>query len=266
MQARHLDRERYFREQAYTTEKHVIPFLEPFMAMQPGLRILEVGCGEGGNLQPFLECGCTCVGVELLSAQVERAKTYFANHPRREHLQLLVADIYTVNPEQLGGEFDLIFLRDVIEHIPEQARFMQHIHHFLKPSGRMFFGFPPWYMPFGGHQQICQSRLLSYFPYLHLLPKAVYRQILQWFGEKDHIIQELMEIVDTGISIERFRRIIPQSGFVLEHEQLWLINPNYEVKFGLQPRKLWPVIGWIPFLRNFIATCGYVVIKKGVDK
>ncbi len=55
MHERHTDRELYFREQAHTTRKHVIPFIETVMPLTPDLSVLEIGCGEGGNLLPFLE-------------------------------------------------------------------------------------------------------------------------------------------------------------------------------------------------------------------
>ena len=58
-----------------------------------------------------------------------------------------VEELYT------SRQFDLILLKDVIEHIPDQERVIPYLKEFLKPGGRVFFGFPPWYMPHGGHQQ-----------------------------------------------------------------------------------------------------------------
>lgn len=51
-------------------------------------------------------------------------------------------DIYHVIPESdLGTHFDLIILKDVIEHIPDQARFMPQLERFLKPGGKVFLHF-----------------------------------------------------------------------------------------------------------------------------
>ena len=117
--------------------------------------MLEVGCGEGGNLLPFLERGCPCVGVDLNAPQVERAQGYLADAAPAGQVELRAQDMYATSPEDLGT-FDFFFLRDVIEHIFDQERFMAFIRDFLAPGGVLFIGFPPWYMPFGGHQQICQ--------------------------------------------------------------------------------------------------------------
>ena len=68
-------------------------------------------------------------------------------------------------------------------------------------------------MPFGGHQQICESKILHLLPYFHLLPRFMYKVVLKMFGEKDSTIEELMDIKSTGISLERFERICKKSEF-----------------------------------------------------
>jgi 2-polyprenyl-3-methyl-5-hydroxy-6-metoxy-1,4-benzoquinol methylase len=67
-------------------------------------------------------------------------------------------DIYLVEAAELDGLFDIIVMKDVIEHIHDQSRLLARLKDFLKPNGVVFFGFPPWQMPFGGHQQICNNK------------------------------------------------------------------------------------------------------------
>lgn len=57
MQERHTDRERYFRELAQTSREFYIDYLRKFKNIGDGTRVLEIGCGEGGNLLPFAEAG-----------------------------------------------------------------------------------------------------------------------------------------------------------------------------------------------------------------
>lgn len=94
-------------------------------------------------------------------------------------------------------------------------------------------------------------------PWYHILPKGIYRRILQWAGEPEAVIRELLEVKDTRISIERFERIVRRSGMRIIRRQAYLINPIYKYKFGLQPRKQWPPLFWVPFFRNFVTTCMY---------
>lgn len=258
MQERHTNRKKYFEEQIITTEKHVIPFLKEFIQIDSNLKILEIGCGEGGNLKPFLDLGCSVTGVDLATGKIENGKKYFANHPNSGKIKFFAEDIYT---SQNLAQYDLIIMRDVIEHIHDQNRFMNYVKKFLKPDGKFFLAFPPWYNPFGGHQQICESRLLSMLPYYHILPATLYKGILKLFGETENKIEGLLEIKTTGITIERFEKIVKNNGYSINSKRDYFINPNYEIKFGLKPRKGIPIISSIPVLQNFIITSVYYIIS-----
>lgn len=263
MQQRHIDRTLYFKEQIQTTQKYVIPFIENHKTINSNTRILEIGCGECGNLPPFLEQGCEVVGVDISAPQIEKAKDYLAEYVESKQLTLYTEDIYNMNgPSGFDiGQFDLIIMRDVIEHIHDQDKFLGHLKYFLRDSGKVFFGFPPWYMPFGGHQQIIRHKIGSKLPYIHLLPNFLYVGILKLFKLSENGIDALLEIKETGISIERFRRIVKKNNYVMDEEKLYFINPNYETKFGLTPREQCKFIAAIPFLRNFFTTCSYSIIS-----
>lgn len=259
MQERHKNKKRYFDEQAQTTAKFVIPYLEDVMKLTPETEVLEIGCGEAGNLKPFVDLGCKATGIDIACGRIKLAEEFFASHKNNNNLTLICNDIYDVDPA--GKKYDLIIMRDVIEHIPNQEKFMGFVKSFLKKNGKFFLGFPPWQNPFGGHQQIINSKILSKLPYFHLLPKSIYKSVLKAFNESDSKIKGLMEIWETRISIERFERIIRKEKYKTEKRTFYLFNPNYHTKFGIQPRKqIWPVTA-IPWLRNFFTTAMYYVIS-----
>ena len=257
MQKRHKNKQQYFEEQALTTEKHVIPYLGELTSINKETIVLEIGCGEAGNLKPFLDLGCKATGIDIACGRIELARQFFETHKNRENLELICEDIYKVNPTK---KYDIIIMRDVIEHIPNQEQFMGFVKQFLKPDGKFFLGFPPWQNPFGGHQQLCKNRILSKIPYFHLFPKAIYTSILKLFGEKEGTIKGLIEIKDTGISIERFERILKKERYVVLKRTFYFINPNYETKFGFKPRKQIALLTSIPWLRGFFTTAMYYVI------
>ncbi len=264
MQERHQDRERYYEEQAETTRKYVIPYLEEVMQIDSSIRVLEIGCGEGGNLLPFAELGCEVVGVDLSEVQIQRAREYTEERVPGARAEFIYRDIYKLAPEDIGS-FDLIMMRDVIEHIHDQEKFMHFVKQFLSEQGKFYLGFPPWYMPFGGHQQVMSSKLGSRLPYFHILPKPVYRGMLKAMGAEQVTIEALEEIKDTGISIERFLRIVRREDYHIDRLDYYLINPNYEIKFGLRPRRLWWPLSKLPFIRNFYTTCIYCILSKNND-
>jgi SAM-dependent methyltransferase len=259
MHERHTDRERYFREQAYTTKTYVIPYIDSVLKVSKDISVLEIGCGEGGNLLPFLEAGCYKItGIDLSEGKIENAKKYFSNVAGSERADFVAADIY--DSEHLGG-YDLVIMRDVLEHIHDQDRFAGFVKKFLNKDGVLFIAFPPWCNPFGGHQQMCQSRVLSKMPWIHLLPDFMFKALLKSFGETDIKIEGFLDLKETGINIGRFERIIKKEGFSILKKSLWFINPNFEIKFGLKPRHLPRFLSSIPVLRNFITTTGYYIIS-----
>ncbi len=77
MQERHADRKQYFDEQAETTLKYVIPFIREKMEVTASINVLEPGCAEAGNLKPFLDMGCECVGVDFDKPRVEIGKEFY---------------------------------------------------------------------------------------------------------------------------------------------------------------------------------------------
>jgi len=257
----HADRKRYFEIQLLNAEKYVIPFIEEKYSIRPGMRVLEIGCGEGGVLKAFINKGCEGVGVELDAPRIELAKEYLPDDIAAGRLRFVAKDIYQVDvKEDLNGLFDIIVLKDVIEHIHDQAKLIGWMKNFLNPGGIVFFGFPPWYMPFGGHQQIGHSRI-SKLPYIHLLPKGAYRWLLK---KKKEPVEALMEVRETGISIERFEKICKKEGYRFVHKRHYFLNPIYEWKFGWKPRTQGLVIKAIPFVRNFFTTCVYYIITPNL--
>lgn len=252
-----------FDQQAENSASYVIPFIEETHVINSATQVMEVGCAEGGVLLPFLQKGCHCVGVDLATVRVEMAKDFLKEYVDKGQATLLSQNIYDDDfVAKYQGSFDIIILKDVIEHVPEQNKFIPHLTRFLRPGGQIFFGFPPWHMPFGGHQQICEGNLASKLPYYHILPRGIYSSLLKAMGENENTIISLQEIWDTSITIGQFERYIKDAGLKVIHKQHYLINPIYKYKFGLQPRKQLGLIGHIPFLRNFVTTCVYYTVTK----
>lgn len=263
MLKQHIDERVRFDQQVENSEAYVLPFIEATKPLTAGTTVFEVGTAEGGVLLPFIKRGCYCVGVDLAPARIETAKGFLAQEVAENKVAFACQNIYDTDfLAKYKHFFDIIILKDVIEHVPDQEKFIPYLTEFLKPGGQIFFGFPPWYMPFGGHQQVASKKWLSVMPYYHILPKFIYKGILKAGGEHPDYIQELMEIKDTQITIERFERIVKRSGLRVLNKQHYLINPIYKYKFGLQPRKQWAPLSWIPYFRDFVTTCVYYTVGK----
>lgn len=260
MQERHIYRDQYFQEQTRTLKNFIFPLIHKHKPVTEDKAVLEIGCGDGGNLIPFLDVGCQrIVGIDRNQNSLARAKQFLGEHPNYENLEFILSDIYEVKDL---GQFDIIFMKDTLEHIHNQEQFLGFIRQFLKSDGILFEGFPPWYNPFGGHQQMLKSKVLSKVPYFHILPTPIYKAIMKAFGEGEGKVNHLLDIKETGITIEQFESIIKRNGYQIEERNLYLINPNYETKFGVKPRRQSPIIENIPYVRNFLTTTNYYVLSK----
>lgn len=116
-----------------------------------------------------------------------------------------------------------------------------------------------WQMPFGGHQQICHNRFVSSLPFIHLCPGIFYRFLLRCFHETPSCIEELSDIKRCRMTIDAFEQLAEKYGYEIIDRQLWFINPHYQQKFHLRPRKLYPVLAQLKHIRNYFSTsCFYI--------
>lgn len=256
MQKRQLDRAMYFKELATTSKRYYIPYIQTYKVIKAGMNVLEIGCGDGGNLLPFSEMGCYTTGVDIAESRIKDAQRFF----KEVHAKgiFIASDIFMLN--QLESRFDIVICHDVLEHIFNKEQFLIDLKKFLSKDGIIFMSFPAWQMPFGGHQQICRNKWASHLPFIHLLPTSLYIGLLRLCHEKQDTINELLNIKRSQCSIEAFQKIALQEYKIVDR-QYYFINPHYEIKFGLKPRKLSSIISAVPYIRNFFTTSCFYILK-----
>lgn len=165
MQERHTDYEHYFRESEESCQKYYLPYLNEHtsLAWATSTKVLEVGCGLGGNLAPFARMGCSVSGVDIDSLSIDWANKLFPQNGLDG--VFICCDIHDY---QDAGTYRLIMLHDAIEHIQEKERLMLRLRELLADDGILYIAFPAWCMPFGGHQQVARTKFVSHCPFIHL--------------------------------------------------------------------------------------------------
>ena len=73
MQDRYTDRRLYFNELAQTSREYLIGYIGRFRELANTGRVLEIGCGEGGNLLPFADMGIDVVGIDISKGKIDAA-------------------------------------------------------------------------------------------------------------------------------------------------------------------------------------------------
>jgi len=99
--------------------------------LHPGMRVLDVGCGNGFTCGEFIECGCFVVGIDLSPQGIKIARHA---HPKGR-FELLPADDKLL--ENLGERpFDLVISTEVVEHLYTPRTYASGCFGALKAGGR----------------------------------------------------------------------------------------------------------------------------------
>jgi hypothetical protein len=256
----HADRSEKIRQQYLTSKEYIVDFVSGQFSISDK-KILEIGCGEGGILQAFWEEGAICTGIDLEIEKIEYANDHYLNEINQGKVSFEWGNVYDL-VHKYRSQFDLVILKDTIEHIPQKEKLLSVLPMFLRDKdGLIFVGFPPWQNPFGGHQQMCDTKI-KYIPWIHLLPRKLYEAGLTLCGERLDRIEGLMDVVDTRLSMERFESLAFQTSLEIIDKRFYLINPIYKYKFNLQPVVQSELIARIPYLRDFLTTTCYYLIRK----
>ena len=245
--------QKHYDEQLRFAQDYVLPFLKKQLPDFPSLRVLEIGCAEAGLLAVMAERGMAVAGVELSEDRVALA------HAENSGLDVRVGDLTDPKlPLQFERPFDLVILRDVIEHVPDRTAAFQNLSRLLRPGGWVYVTFPPRFSPFAGHQQNARSALRR-LPWLQLWPAGLLHRLGKFLGEPRFMTDHIVHNGRTGLSLRAFRRFTRQAGFAEYHRDWFLSRPIYRQRFGWKTRRF-PAI---PILSEFFVTGCEVILKKG---
>lgn len=221
----------YWRYQFLLGDTVLVPMLRQMGAFAPGMRVFEFGCGEAGVLGAFAHAGAaTAVGIDISAYRVEvgRKIAQACQLPLElEVLDLLAEPV----PRSWQQQFDLVILRDVIEHLDDPAHALEVVAELLAPHRWALVTFPPYYSPFGGHQHLLQTRL-GMLPWVHVLPRAMFEWIIAG-SQRSADREEVRRLRRIRLTIGTFEQAVQKTGFHIQHKQLYLLRPVFQFKFGL---------------------------------
>jgi ubiquinone/menaquinone biosynthesis C-methylase UbiE len=98
--------------------------------IEPGQRVLEVGCGQGHLTKAVADRGIDITGVDANPRAEEVAGTPLVRHMRAEALDFV------------DSSFDVVVAVHAIEHIPELTKALTEMARVLKPGGEAVFVYP----------------------------------------------------------------------------------------------------------------------------
>ncbi len=254
--------EQYRGYQARLASRFLIPTLHGWGVDTNGARLLEVGCGDGGCCAEFARADCRVTALDMDERLVRLAREM----NRREHVEFNVhtGDITRSDcPGLEEGPFDIVLLRDVVEHLEDLEGALRIVASNLRGDGVMFIVFPPYYSPYGAHQQILPRRGIGWLawnklPWIQLLPDFLFHRIVRGDEAPNREVARLRHI---RLTLGKFEGCVRAAGLEIRQRRLYLSRPSFTLRYGL-PVTGAGVVGRIPLLREILVTGGYFLVGK----
>lgn len=204
--------------QRYRSHRHLLPWIH---GMQPGRRVLEIGCGIGMDAWQMARHGLVVTGVDLTEVAVRTARERFSgagvpgDFLNADALHLPFAD----------GAFDYVFSFGVLHHAQDTAAAIDEVYRLLRPGG--------------------EARIMLY--HRRSLNEAVHRLLRVPFEEKNELCPVVRRFTRREVRhmFRRFADVDVQLDFVY--------GEGYGLVFRLTPRWLYrlmsQLMGWHLMIR-----------------
>jgi ubiquinone biosynthesis O-methyltransferase len=116
---------------------YVWPAVAKAIRPAPGMRVLDVGCGNGSLTRELVRAGCSVVGIDLSAQGIAVARRAIPE----ARFEVLAANQAIL--ENLAAEpFDVVVATELIEHLYDPRDFLQGCLAALRPSGQIALSTP----------------------------------------------------------------------------------------------------------------------------
>ncbi|MAV64260.1 MAG: hypothetical protein CMG00_03605 [Candidatus Marinimicrobia bacterium] len=252
----------YWNYQKILAEDYYIPYLldnsNILKSKANYLSVIDIGCGNGGFADALNALDGNFSKIRIKGIEIKDFSSW--NNSKTTYS---VHNIIKDDNKNYKQKYDIVILRDVIEHIHKKDTefFMKEVASFLRPEGEVLITFPPYFSPFGLHQQTIMKSFLRYIPFLSLLPKSVLKKVVNQF-ESENVWDKIEEIIDSGMTISNFKKILKKTGLSIYKKRFFSVRPSHEIRYGI--KTLRSPFGYFPVFRELLilGTCYILKIKK----
>ncbi len=221
----------YVEYQRRLSELYIIPFLEENRVAIDGAAVLDVGCGNGGVSAVFAERASRVLGIDV-------GELEWPEIPNVEFRKADFTDPAVAAP--CSGAYDIVLLRDVIEHVQDKTTLLKHVASSLRENGHVLVTFPPYYSAYGPHQQnVLEGSPMRRLPFMHWHPGT-------------------REIAETRMTIRGFERLAGRADLAVAARRLYLSRPSFEIRYGVPAVRF--RLPWLRGLREVLCTGAYYLL------
>ncbi|GAB6086175.1 class I SAM-dependent methyltransferase [Alkaliphilus crotonatoxidans] len=185
--------------------------------------ILDIGCGAAGKTLYYASQGARKVyGIDVVPRYEAEANQLAADKGLADRFQFVLGDAAQLPFEE--NTFDTIIMNDAMEHVDQPLAVLKECHRVLRPKGRLYVNFPPYYHPFGAHLSDAIG-----FPWVHLFFDEktlieVYKDQVKDLPDGEERIKFRIDVNDqgeeyfsyiNGMTVKWFNRLIKETDFQL---------------------------------------------------
>lgn len=239
--------EKHFYEQVNYTRQYLVSYLEKnIKGFDKSKKILDIGCAEGGTVYELRQQGYICDGIEIDSGRAKIAENHIG-----DLASITVGDI--TKSLRIKNKYDIVIMRDVIEHIDEKEKALANISSLLTEKGALFITFPLKFSPYAGHNQTAKN-WLKYFWYITLLPKPIIKLIVPQKNASG-----LLYLKKNALSYYKLNQLVKKDWNFIRKD-FFISRPIFKIRFG------WKIVKLpnIPIIREFVNGCEVLIEKKHI--
>jgi SAM-dependent methyltransferase len=224
--------------------------------IDPGLRYLDIGCGDGELTLGLAMLGCRHVtGIDSVPRNIAAAESYARRLGVDSTARFIRADINNWVPLE---KYDVLLSFDALEHIDNPKHFLRKVADFLAQDGVLILGFGPlFHSPFGDHMSpFFRMRI----PWRGVLfsEKAVLRVRREYYRPTD-VAERYQDIVG-GLNLMRyseFLRYVRETGWDFSYLAL---NPR--LKRLPVIRRASAALTRVPVVRDYCVFSVYAIMRR----
>lgn len=127
-------------------------FLEMISPLATGDTFIEIGPGEGGVSRILCSKGLTGTGIDFSPIAVERLAIAMGEYIEAGVYSIIEADVLK---EELPVKADLVFCMMVLEHVEDEAAFLQRMRGMVKAGGMLLVAVPGRKGKWGVEDELC---------------------------------------------------------------------------------------------------------------
>lgn len=226
--------------------------------MFEGKEVLDMGCAAAGKSLYYVSLGAAHVtGVDIVAHYKEEAEAMAEKLGFTDRFTFVLGSAYEMPFED--ARFDTVIMNDFMEHVDDPAAALREAMRLVRPGGRIYINFPPYYHPTGAHLSDAinipwvqlfysdDALIRAYKELIRGVPDEEERLALRFYTDENGV--ERIGYINK-MTLKRFARILRDLG----------VKPYYYREIPL--RRYFALFAKLPVLKELFVKMAVCVIEK----